>query len=111
MGERYLKQVIVARRDLTMPAGKPAAMAAHATMTFMLKRLPFSGSPPPGLPVQQFSREQWQWLAGLDPGLEEIGQVSMAKIVCSVADEDGRIEFLSDCTHALAGQTVDLPEM
>jgi hypothetical protein len=22
----------------------------------------------------------------------------------------GRIEFLSDCTHALAGQTVDLPE-
>lgn len=23
----------------------------------------------------------------------------------------GRIEFLSDCTHALAGQTVDLPEI
>lgn len=23
---------------------------------------------------------------------------------------DGRIQFLSDCTHALAGQTVDLPE-
>lgn len=23
---------------------------------------------------------------------------------------DGRIEFLSDCTHALAGQTVDLPD-
>lgn len=22
---------------------------------------------------------------------------------------DGRIQFLSDCTHALAGQTVDLP--
>lgn len=24
---------------------------------------------------------------------------------------DGRIQFLSDCTHALAGQTVDLPEV
>jgi len=23
---------------------------------------------------------------------------------------DGRIQFLGDCTHALAGQTVDLPE-
>lgn len=23
---------------------------------------------------------------------------------------DGRIEFLSDCTHSLAGQTVDLPD-
>lgn len=23
---------------------------------------------------------------------------------------DGRIRFLSDCTHALAGQTVDLPD-
>lgn len=23
----------------------------------------------------------------------------------------GRIEFLADCTHALAGQTVDLPEI
>lgn len=24
---------------------------------------------------------------------------------------DGRIQFLSDCSHALAGQTVDLPEI
>lgn len=24
---------------------------------------------------------------------------------------DGRIEFLSDCTHALAGKTVELPEL
>jgi hypothetical protein len=23
---------------------------------------------------------------------------------------DGRIQFLGDCTHALAGQTVDLPD-
>lgn len=24
---------------------------------------------------------------------------------------DGKIQYLSDCTHALAGQTVDLPEI
>jgi len=30
--------------------------------------------------------------------------------VCHSFVRDGRIEFLSDCTHALAGQTVDLPE-
>lgn len=29
--------------------------------------------------------------------------------VCHSFVTDGRIQFLSDCTHALAGQTVDLP--
>jgi len=29
---------------------------------------------------------------------------------CHSFVRDGRIEFLSDCTHALAGQTVDLPD-
>ena len=29
---------------------------------------------------------------------------------CHSFVRDGRIEFLSDCTHDLAGQTVDLPE-
>jgi hypothetical protein len=30
--------------------------------------------------------------------------------VCHTFVTDGRIQFLGDCTHALAGQTVDLPE-
>lgn len=30
---------------------------------------------------------------------------------CHSFIRDGRIQFLSDCTHALAGQTVDLPEI
>lgn len=30
--------------------------------------------------------------------------------VCHSFVTDGRIQFLSDCTHLLAGQTVDLPE-
>jgi hypothetical protein len=31
--------------------------------------------------------------------------------VCHSFVTDGRIQFLGDCTHALAGQTVDLPEI
>lgn len=31
--------------------------------------------------------------------------------VCHSFVRDGRIEFLSDCTHGLAGSTVDLPEI
>lgn len=30
--------------------------------------------------------------------------------ICHSFVKAGRIEFLSDCTHALAGQTVDLPD-
>lgn len=30
---------------------------------------------------------------------------------CHSFVRDGRIQFLTDCTHALAGQTVDLPDM
>lgn len=30
--------------------------------------------------------------------------------VCHSFVTDGRIQFLSDCTHHLAGQTVDLPD-
>lgn len=31
-------------------------------------------------------------------------------LVCHTFVTDGRIQFLSDCTHALAGQTVDIPD-
>lgn len=30
-------------------------------------------------------------------------------VVCHSFVTDGRIQFLGDCTHALAGQTIDLP--
>ncbi len=33
-----------------------------------------------------------------------------ADMVCHSFIEDGRIRYLNDCTHALAGKTVDLPE-
>lgn len=31
--------------------------------------------------------------------------------VCHSFITNGQIQFLGDCTHALAGQTVDLPEL
>lgn len=31
--------------------------------------------------------------------------------VCHFFLRDGRVQFLDDCTHRLAGQTVDLPEI
>ena len=31
-------------------------------------------------------------------------------MACHTFVTDGRIQFLGDCTHALAGQTVDLPD-
>ena len=31
--------------------------------------------------------------------------------VCHSFVTDGRIQFLGDCTHAMAGQTVELPEV
>lgn len=31
-------------------------------------------------------------------------------MICHSFVTDGRIQFLGDCTHALAGQTVDLPD-
>ena len=34
-----------------------------------------------------------------------------AEKVCHYFIRDGRIEFCGDCTHALAGQTVDLPQI
>lgn len=32
------------------------------------------------------------------------------KDVCHSFVKDGQIQFLNDCTHSLAGKTVDLPE-
>lgn len=33
------------------------------------------------------------------------------KLICHSFIRDGQIQYLGDCTHALAGQTVDLPEI
>ncbi|MEG0976454.1 MAG: DUF6527 family protein [Comamonas sp.] len=41
---------------------------------------------------------------------KDAGHNGAPPAVCHSFVTDGRIQFLGDCTHALAGQTVDLPE-
>lgn len=41
---------------------------------------------------------------------KERGTTSLC-LVCHSFVTDGRIQFLGDCTHALAGQTINLPEI
>lgn len=51
---------------------------------------------------------QWEPNAGFHKPNHDV--VAGEPIVCHSFVTDGRIQFLGDCTHALAGQTVDLPE-
>lgn len=58
----------------------------------------------------------WDWNGSLDkptlgPSILVRWGSSTEKRCCHSYVRGGRIEFLSDCTHALAGQTVDLPEI
>lgn len=38
------------------------------------------------------------------------GKVELPQMRCHSFITDGRIQFLGDCTHELAGKTVDLPD-
>ena len=81
------------------------------------KRIPFSpeawaGQHEPG------NRPLWTFNGDADkPTLSPsiLGQwtegEARAPVVCHSFVRDGKIEFLSDCTHALAGKIVDLPDL
>jgi hypothetical protein len=56
---------------------------------------------------------RWTWNGSLDsptvmPSLLVNGSDAASR--CHSFVKDGRIQFLSDCFHSLAGQTVDLPD-
>jgi hypothetical protein len=58
----------------------------------------------------------WEWNGSLDspsfhPSLlwNVAGSNPMVPI-CHSFVKDGKIQYLGDCTHGLAGQTVDIPE-
>ena len=58
---------------------------------------------------------RWGWNGSLDspaftPSVLVRYAWSDGERVCHSFVTDGRIQFLGDCTHALAGQTVDLPD-
>lgn len=55
----------------------------------------------------------WEWNGSMDaptfsPSVLTNGDMPEHRCHCYV--RDGKIQFLSDCHHQLAGQTVDLPE-
>lgn len=63
---------------------------------------------------------RWVWTGGADkptfkPSVlvrydgADAGRDGAPPAVCHTFITDGQIHFLGDCTHALAGQTVDLP--
>lgn len=47
----------------------------------------------------------------ITPSILVRGGKESGPTVCHSFITDGKIQFLADCTHALAGQTVELPEI
>lgn len=72
---------------------------------------------PHGINVGAGAGPRWQWNGNVDrptfsPSIlvrYPWGSPQVEKI-CHSYVTDGRIQFLSDCTHILAGQTVDIPD-
>ena len=50
------------------------------------------------------------WVPPAGPGLPKPESQTLVREICHSFVTDGRIQFLGDCTHALAGQTVDIPD-
>jgi uncharacterized protein DUF6527 len=67
----------------------------------------------PGCDVAHPFDKRWTWngsytLPTFTPSL--LCNQSIPGKVCHSFVTDGRIQFLGDCSHKLAGQTVDLPD-
>ena len=54
-------------------------------------------------------RDHAEWMAAGYPSRDGAG-FECRPAVCHSFVRDGRIQFLGDSTHALAGQTVDIPD-
>jgi len=70
---RRVKQVIVMRHDLKMRRGKQIAQGAHASMSFICRRLQDAGS----VSLADFSEAERAWLTG-----------AFAKVCCRVDSEE-----------------------
>lgn len=68
-----IKQVIVMRHDLKMRRGKQIAQGAHASMSFLCRRLQNQGS----ISLEDFSEVERIWLTG-----------AFAKVCCRVNSEE-----------------------
>jgi len=83
-GPSGIKQVIVMRHDLKMRRGKQIAQGAHASMSFLCRRLQDQSS----VSLNDFSDSERAWLAG-----------SFAKICSRVNSEE---ELMSIYDNAIA---------
>jgi hypothetical protein len=79
----------------------PHVLDTRWTFTGTLERPTFRASL---LVHEQLAVEGVKYVDGIKPGDVIIPR-------CHSFITDGRIQFLDDCTHALKGQTVDLPEI
>ena len=75
---KRIKQVIVMRHDLKMRRGKQIAQGAHASMSFICRRLQEKGS----VSFDDFTEAQRAWLTG-----------AFAKVCCRVDGEEELLEI------------------
>jgi uncharacterized protein DUF6527 len=55
---------------------------------------------------------KWTWNGSMErPTFHPSVRIPIAGHGCHSWIKDGKIQFLADCDHALAGQTVELPEV
>jgi hypothetical protein len=58
----------------------------------------------------------WKWNGSLEKPtitpsiLVNVGGTNPTQPICHSVVTDGKIVFLSDCTHKLAGQTIEIPD-
>ncbi len=71
--QKKIKQVIVVRHDLKMRRGKQIAQGAHASMSFICRRLQERGA----VSLDDFSEFERAWLTG-----------AFAKVCCRVDSEE-----------------------
>lgn len=74
----FIKQVIVMRHDLKMRRGKQIAQGAHASMSFLTRRLQQKGK----LEIHDFSESEQDWILG-----------SFAKVCCRCDSEEQLMEI------------------
>ena len=73
-----IKQVVVVRHDLKMRCGKQIAQGAHASMSFLCRRLQEKGS----VSFEDFTEAQRAWLTG-----------AFAKVCCRGNSEEELMEI------------------
>ena len=83
--ETQFKQVIVMRHDLRMRRGKQIAQGAHASMSFICRRLQEGDA----VSLDDFAESQKAWLEG-----------AFAKVCCRVDSEEELLEIFNKANDA-----------